>query len=159
MRRLLVVTSLVISGSAFAEEAVEEEHVHHENHAGVFVGATTGLGEGSTTQLTLGAEYEHRLSFITHKLGAGVLIDSALGEGTETLVAAFVAVHPAQGLMLLGGAGVVMVGFGDNTAFAVRGGAAYFFELGKVAVGPAVNIDHANGESAIVYGVAGGMGF
>src|SRR2546423_10871622 len=151
--RALVVASLLCSCPVFAEEAAEEEHVHHENHAGVFAGATTGLGDASTTHVTIGAEYERRLTFINHKLGAGVLIDSAFGDVTETLVVGFVAVHPVQGLMLLGGAGAVMTGFGDNATFAVRGGAAYFFELGKLAVGPAVNIDHANGESAIVYGV------
>ena len=160
MRALLGLSILVVSATAFAEEAVEEEHHHHENHAGIFVGATTSLGDKSDTGFTLGAEYERRLSFIDHRIGAGVLVDTAFIAGEkETLLAGFVAFHPYQGLMIMGAAGTVFTGAFDNSVFAVRGGAAYFFELGKVALGPAVNLDHANGENAVVYGVAAGAGF
>jgi len=161
MRALCGLAILLASTTAFADEEVAaEEHHHHENHAGIFVGLTTGLGDNSSTYFTLGAEYERRLTFIDHRLGAGVLIDTAFAEGEkETLAAGFVAFHPYQGLMILAAAGTVFTGAGDNAVFAVRGGAAYFLELGKVAVGPAVNLDHANGENALVYGVAAGAGF
>jgi len=159
MRFVFGLSILVVSATAFAEEAVEEEH-HHDNHAGIFVGATTGLGDNSSTSFTLGAEYERRLPFMGRLFGAGLLIDTAFASGEkETLAAGFVALHPYEGLMIMAAAGTVFTGAGDNAVFAVRGGAMYHFELGKVAVGPAVNLDHANGENALVYGVAAGAGF
>lgn len=142
-----------------APEAEPEHHHHHENHLAVFAGATTGLGDMSETAVTVGADYERRLTFIDHRLGVGALADFAFGTETETLMAGFVAFHPIEGLMILGGAGVAMVGAGDHSAFAVRANAAYFVELGGFSVGPAVSFDHANGESALVYGLAAGKGF
>ena len=68
------------------------------------------------------------------------------------------AVDPRGG-SALGGAGVVMTGAGDNSAFALRASAAYYVEVGGVALGPAVSLDHANGENALVYGVSAGKGF
>jgi hypothetical protein len=154
---------LLLAGApAFAEEAGEghaEEHHHHENHVAIFAGATTGLGDNSTTHFTLGADYERRLNFVTHALGIGVLVDSAFGDDVETLVAGFVSLHPVTGLMVYGGAGAAFLGAGHDATFTLRGGAAYFFELGKFSLGPAASIDHVSGENAIVYGLSGGTGF
>jgi hypothetical protein len=157
---VLASTTPAFAGEETGEAAHEEhEHHHHENHVAVFLGATTFLGDMSATHFTIGADYERRLTFINHMVGAGVLVDSSIGDETETLIAGFVAVHPVTGLMLLGGVGTAFTGAGDNAVFAVRGSAAYFFPVGTFSVGPVVSIDHANGESAIVYGVSGGAGF
>ena len=161
MRASLVLVCL-LAAPAFAEEEKEEqEHHHHENHVAVFAGGTTSLGDKSETKFTIGADYERRLTFITHDLGVGVLVDSALGSETETFIAGFVAYHPApiKGLMIMAGAGEVILNANDASAFAVRGGAAYFMEMGGFSLGPAVSIDHANGENAVVYGLSAGKGF
>lgn len=159
MRASFVLLCL-LAAPAFAEEEKEEHH-HHENHVAVFAGGTTSLGDKSETKFTIGADYERRLTFITHDLGVGVLVDSALGSDTETFIAGFVAYHPApiRGLMVMAGAGAVILNAGDASVFGVRGGAAYFVEMGGFSLGPAVSIDHANGENAVVYGLSAGKGF
>ncbi len=149
----------VLAEEEAAGEAHEEEHHHHENHVAIFLGATTGLGDTGTTRFTAGADYERRLSFISHIVGAGVLVDAAIGSETETLIAGFVAVHPVTGLMILGAVGAAVTGAFKDAAFGLRGGAAYFFTVGSVAIGPEVNVDYANKEIAIVAGLAVGMGF
>lgn len=142
-----------------SEEAEGHEHHHHANHVAVFVGATTGLVDTHPTHATVGLDYERRLPFAEHIIGVGALVDSAFGDATETIVAPFVAVHPAGGLMILGAVGVAMTGAFHDGHLALRGGAAYFFPLGGFSIGPEVNVDRANGETAVVYGVSGGMGF
>ena len=169
MRCSLVVVGVVsiVAGAvapALAEEAggaegAEPAEPHHMNHVAVFVGGTTSLGDDSTTHFTLGADYERRLDAITHHLGIGALVDAAIGSDTETLAAGFVAVHPVTGLMLLGAAGVVFTGAGHDGAFALRGAAAYFFEVHELSVGPEVSVDRANSETAVVYGLTVGKGF
>jgi hypothetical protein len=61
--------------------------------------------------------------------------------------------------MLLGGAGAVMTGLGNDGHFGLRGGAAYFVPVGTFSVGPVVSIDHVAGENAVVYGASFGTGF
>ena len=140
------------------EEGHEEHHHHHMNHVAQFLGATSGLGDMSTTHFTVGADFEHRLPFL-HEVGVGVLVDSAIASSTETLLAGFVAVHPFEGLMLLGAAGVAVTGLGHDGHLGLRAGAAYFVPVGAFSIGPAVSVDHVDGENALVYGVSIGTGF
>jgi hypothetical protein len=157
---------LAIAAPAFADEELiepdhEHEHHHHENHVAVFVGGTTGLGDEGTTKVTIGADYEHRLPFL-HEVGVGALVDSAVGSDTSTLLAGFIAVHPYEGLMVYGGAGVDVLNAFKEPHFAVRGAVAYFVPIGPMSAGPEISFDHvfvAGGENAIVYGLSAGMGF
>jgi outer membrane scaffolding protein for murein synthesis (MipA/OmpV family) len=156
--RLLALVIVLSTTPAVAEEPGEApEHHHHENHVAVFVGATTGFGDMVTTRFTIGADYERRLTFLTHMLGAGALVDVAIGNETETLVAGFLAFHPVTGLMILGGVGAAITS--SNTALGLRGSVAYYFTLGRISLGPQVSVDYANKETAIVYGASAGLGF
>ena len=79
--RASIMVLCVVAAPAFAEEEKEGlEHHHHENHVAVFAGATTGLGDKSETHFTIGADYERRLTFITHQLGVGPFCPLAGGE-------------------------------------------------------------------------------
>jgi hypothetical protein len=159
LARLTALALVLAVTPAFAEEEAtgEAEHHHHENHVAVFLGATTGLGDMGTTRFTVGADYERRLTFISHMVGAGVLVDAAIGSEIETLVAGFLAVHPVTGLMIYGGVGAAITSAATNLG--LRGAAAYFFELGKISLGPEVSVDYAAKEASIVFGAAAGLGF
>ena len=163
----LVVLAHTASARADEHEAGAEaeghEHHHHENHVAVFVGATTTLVDTDPTHATIGIDYERRLPFADRMIGVGALVDAQIVHEAETevetIIAPFVAIHPMGGLMILGAAGVAVTGAGHNGHLALRGGAAYFFPVGGFSVGPEVNVDHVNGENAVVYGVSAGMGF
>jgi hypothetical protein len=151
-------TAPALADDEHEEHAEEHEHHHHVNHVALFLGATSTLGDMSATHFTIGADYEHRLPFL-HEVGVGVLVDSAIASETETLLAGFVAVHPIGGLMLLGAAGAAVTGLGHDGHLGLRAGAAYFFPVGELSVGPEVSLDHVNGENAVVYGISAGTGF
>src|SRR5262245_52816053 len=126
MRAHHAITLAVVlaSASAFADDPAEEEghEHHHSNHFALFTGATSGVSAVRDTRFTFGADYERRLDFVSHALGAGVLIDAAVGAGeTETLIAGFLSFHPVGGLMVLAGAGETVTGVG-SPLFAVRVG-------------------------------------
>ena len=165
--RSLALASLLLlahSPAASAEEHADEEaegheHHHHENHVAIFLGATTGLVDTHPTHATVGADYERRLPFADRMIGVGALVDSSFGDAVETIIAPFVAVHPVGGLMVMGAVGVAVTGAFHDGHVALRGGAAYFFPIGGFSIGPEVNVDRVNGETAVVYGVSGGIGF
>jgi hypothetical protein len=158
----LALAIVLAAAPAFAdeEEGEELEHHHDSNRVALFTGATSGLTVVSPARFTFGATYERRLDFVTHKLGAGALIDSAYAAGDlHSTIAAFLSLHPIGGLMALGGFGTNVLGLGHNPVLAVRLATAYFFPIGRLSLGPVVNADYVDTDTYVVYGLSAGVGF
>ena len=132
----------------------QEAHLHRHHIAG-FLGGTYAEHK---TAFTIGADYEFRIS---KWVGVGALIDYAGGHLKERIVAATVVVHPTNHMSVVIGAGQdhrTEHGHTENT-FVVRVGATYFFEAGRLSIGPQYFLDTTAGETLHVFGITIGTGF
>lgn len=144
----------------------------HHNHASFFSGGTKGLDkkmEGSHVHYTLGLDYERRL---LKALGVAMFGEFVTGVDEEFLVGLQPVFHPYKGakcyvgsLMLRAHEHVDLNGHTVETKtwhnfYGFRLGAAYDFFLGEYAVlTPELNYDRLGNHSAVICGVAFGLGF
>jgi hypothetical protein len=161
-------------GEAHEEHGEEGEHHGHEYHRnviGFFVGATDE--EGHDPELTLGFEYERRLS---QQWGVGAFLEYADGL-RNSVFAVPVYWHPGGGWIVIAAPGVEHhFGRGlvatphkseggveideDETYFLFRLGVAYEFSIGgRWGLAPHIDLDFVEGERVLVYGVSLTYGF
>ena len=181
-----LVLAIAVTGQAAAQEHGEEHHAEtgeaeqgehaengfHRHHLSVFLGVTDGEGESADHHQaasahgeelnvfderagTVGLDYEYRLK---QRWGVGALIDYAGGD-LETWVFGFpIVLHPAGQWKFLVAPGVEDKP-GHDAEFLVRAGVIYDFQIGRMTIAPAVNVDFVDGEEVLVYGVNIGKGF
>ncbi|MEE2959620.1 MAG: hypothetical protein VYA34_02665 [Myxococcota bacterium] len=156
-RRSLLVAVILLglwTGSAQAGEV----HAHH-SHAALFIGATTHTIDDVVHHgITVGADYEYRLSVMDGLVGLGVLVDAAFFDETHLIGGPMVVVHPVGGLRFAV-APVIVVTNLDKANFGLRGSVGYDLHFGAMSVGPVASVDYANGHVSYVYGLAVGAGF
>lgn len=140
-------TCVALSGHAVAQE--------RPHHLSVIAGATILDVDDSEHAFTLGLDYEYRVS---ERIGLGVVAERAFGPVDSTTLLATADIHLWQGLAIQTGPGVEFVD--DDTAFVVRLGALYEFELGDgFTLSPQAHYDFSTAENAVVVGVAVGRAF
>ena len=137
-----------ISGVQAADKDGELKH-----HAvGVFFG---GTNVSSTTEATLGLEYEYKF---TKKIGAGVLYEYTPGahDGDgASIYMGLLHVHPWKELRLSVGYGREKIHYpGSESEDIWRLGVAYDFHLGDLGLAPTLAFDRVDGKTAKVFGVA-----
>lgn len=149
----LVFLAVLASTQAFAQVDVEF-HEDRRHHLSVVFGGTY-IDAADETLLTLGVDYEYRVSEL---FGVGAVVEQTFGEIDATTLLAVTDVHLWRGLALQIGPGVEFV---DNNAFAIgRLGALYEIELGHgYTIAPQVHYDLSSGEDAVVFGFALGRAF
>lgn len=167
-----MIFALSLSLAASADEAHEEAaHDFHRHHVALIVGGAEG--EDSKSGFSLGADYEYRFNEL---LGLGGLVEYTGGDFDHVLLLVPVFIHPYKGWLFNVSPGVEIHeeheehgeleehGEGDDndrTAdWVVRVGVAYQFHVGeRYTIGPEVNVDFTEHETAFAYGVAFGVGF
>lgn len=160
--------------AAESHEAHGEGH-EHANELAVFLGGTS---EGDETHFTIGAEYERRLG---ERLGLAFVAEHIGGIDAWVFVAPFT-FRPVRnlGLKLYAGPGFeskepelaaehapsahsAEEEGGRETFFVFRTGIGWAVELGRVSLTPQVEADfareHGEWQTALVFGVAVGLGF
>ena len=149
--------TLLQSSKASAQEAREPGgDVEEQNFVELFLGGVTKRVEGETdTGVGLGASYVRRLSRL---VGVGVLLELTTGEARDAVLLLPVILRVYRGLSFLGAPGVE-ISPGGETAFALRLGTLYEFELPMVSLSPEFSVDLVEGDVTFVYGVAVGFGF
>ena len=145
-----------------------KEHAHfHKQHLALFAGATSNFTHTST-DLSIGIDYEYRLN---HLFGLG-LAGEYIATGTGEIIAGVpFFIHPANGLKFTAAPLLIFIDehheeetdhheeeTGKEAKFALRAGAGYSFHFGKISVGPTINFDIGDSK-ALVYGVSIGIGF
>lgn len=152
-----LLTLSTITGSAVAAD----DGAFYRHNPGIFLGATSGVGE---TDYTVGLEYEYRA---TRMFGIGVAAEHTperhSGDGTSVVLGAL-HIHPAGGLRLTAGYGLEDVHDAARKIKAgktptknedlFRLGAAYDFHVGDFGVAPSVNVDFVGGHEVIVFGIS-----
>lgn len=160
---------------AHSEEGEHHGHEYHRNVIGLFFGATDE--EGHDPELTLGFEYERRLS---QRWGIGGILEYSDGLRNSIFVVP-VYWHPrgrwiviaAPGVEHHFGRGLVATphkseGNGetratvdeDETYFLFRLGVAYEFSVaGAWGIAPHLDLDFVEGERVLVYGLSLTYGF
>jgi len=133
-----------------AEPAAEAEHL--PNAISVFLGETKESGHDA--EFTVGIDYARRVDRL---ISIGGFVDHAGGDRDSTFVAVASYLHPVGGLMVQFGIGVEHRHGEDDLAGRI--GLLYEFELGTFLIAPAVNLDFADGEESLVYGVGLGRRF
>ena len=147
-------------GAAEEEHSEGEHHDFHRNHLSFFLGVTDGReaeggGEEDAAD-TLGLDYERRL---TRVFGVGLLLEFVGGDQREGVVGIPVTFHAGRAAKFLLAPGVERNLEIDDYEFLVRVGFAYDFEVGRITLAPALNVDLVDGEQIYVYGVNIGWGF
>ena len=134
------------------ESADHSEHHFHRNHFAVFLGVTE---EEEHSAFSVGFDYERRL---TRLFGIGALIDFATGDVRSGVWGIPFILHPGKGWKLYVAPGREN-GSERDAEFMFRVGVLYDFEVGKVTISPAFNVDLVDGEEIYVYGVNIGRGW
>ncbi|MFT4860930.1 MAG: hypothetical protein ACI95C_000128 [Pseudohongiellaceae bacterium] len=133
--------------------SVESYGFEAPHHLSIFLGDTHIDGEGNN--LTIGIDYEYRVSEL---LGLGVVVERAGGEIDATTALAVADIHFSSGVIMQVGPG--FESHDSEQIFVARIGILYEFELGEFTLSPQLHWDyHAEGESALVAGLAFGFGF
>ena len=158
MKILLWLTSALFSLGSYAQSDLHQEipqahGFHAPHHLSVFIGDTHIDGEGNNA--TIGLDYEHRLNTL---LGIGTVLERAAGEIDAFTALLVTDIHFDNGLIMQMGPGYES---GENEdVFVGRIGALYEFEFGAFTFSPQLHWDyHAEGENAIVAGIALGFSF
>lgn len=137
-----------------AEDHPAGGHHAHNNHVGLFVGATTNAGK---TAATIGLDYEYRLAAMDRLFGIGVMADLAQFEHKEVLVAPALFVHPIGHVVAVVAPGLEHEA--GETIFVLRAGVMAPFAVGPVSLAPTVFADWAHSHVAWVYGLTVAAGF
>jgi hypothetical protein len=162
----LCISSFVYSQEHEEDHKKQDKHNHyHKHHLALFNGATTNFTH-SSTDYSLGIDYELRL---TKTFGLGLLGEYIFTDNGEFIAGVPAFLHFAKSLKITGAPLLIYKEehIDDHThhneanmktIFAFRVGISYGFHLGKLAVAPAINFDMGE-SSALVYGLNIGIGF
>ena len=170
---LLSAAMLVVGGQANMLRAQEEgsgahaeEHAHHDNAIGLFLGAATHLGSdghSNETGFAIGLEYARR---VADRFTIGMLGEYATTDTKDNYV--FVVplyAHLTERLAIGAGPGLEFSSDQEGehqeekTEFLLRFGTIYELKLNKWAVAPQAYADLVDGHWTMVYGVSLGIGF
>lgn len=138
-----------------------DDHQKHHNHLALFVGATTNF-DHETTGFSIGVDYEYRLKAMHNLLGIGFIGEYVSSGSGEIIAGIPLFIHAAEKLKFM--VAPIIVSAEDlhthenETSFGVRLGAGSNFHVGKISMGPVINLDLGK-TTALVYGVAIGFGF
>lgn len=164
---------IVIVNQSFAGDG------HH--HFGAFIGMTNNI-DLEHTDITLGADYEYRVS---EAFGAGFIADFVFADHAESIFFAGLFYHVTPNLKFTLGNGIAMaehvvhveasdhrtlfkssddepeteIATETETHYALRVGAEYDFHVGAFSISPTLNWDLINKHSSIAYGITFGYGF
>lgn len=141
------------SHSAATVRGIPHSDDHPPHHLSILV-AETLINGSSNDGLTIGLDYEYRLSRL---LGVGVVVERAAGAIDATTVFAVADLHIWRGLAVQVGLGSEYI---EETAFlAARAGVLYEFVFDSgYTLSPQVHFD-ASDENSIVWGVSFGKSF
>jgi len=141
-------------------KAVHVGHEPHRNHLSAFVGGTeaedTNTAEKANPEFTLGIDYERRLNRL---LGAGGLLEWVAAGERETLLGASLYIHAGRHAKFLVAPCIQGEREHGHSEFVGRFGFAYDFEVRRLTIAPALNIDFAESHEFLVLGVNVGWGF
>ncbi len=154
----LVATPVLADESAASGhgDTLAEDHHEKDHHAALFVGGTTNF-DHSSTDFTLGGEYEFRLPLLHRLLGIGIFGEAVFAEHKEVLCGVPVFVHPVAGLKFFAAPGALIVE--SEAHFLVRVGTGYDFHIGAFSITPTVYTDIVEGHASLAYGVSFGVMF
>lgn len=168
---ILLIVFSVLTPRAFSQhdehheedKSHDKEHheVHHQNHLALFLGATSNF-DHHTTGATLGFDYEYRFKTMHNLLGLGLFGEYVWSGSGEVIVGIPIFIHPVENLKFV--VAPIMVFAEDHDThenekhFGGRLGVGYNFHLGKLSLGPVVNLDYSN-TVALNYGLTVGFGF
>lgn len=142
---LIVLLPGILSGQE------EKEEKERKNEVSLFLGATSNT---DATAFTIGLDYQYRISRV---FGVGAILDHAAGEINSTLVAPALFLHVKQLSFTIAPAAEFS---DDGTAFVIRVGAEYEFEISRFSISPAIFFDtERSGKPSLVYGVGFGFEF
>ena len=161
----LAAAGLLMGHEAEAEEKEEWGRVEcvDINRLAVFLGVTI-TGEQQTpfdvaswvVAPTIGLEYEWRLPVWDERLGIGLTAEVAFGEeAMEAVGLGAVYLHLWERFSVVAATGLHRDD-GSN-GLVLRGGAAYDFELGPIAVAPALAVDVIRSKEALTIGPVAGV--
>lgn len=144
-------------------------HAFHRNHVSGFVGSTTVLKGHRHSRFTLGFDYERRLVRLA---GISLVGEYLPGAEAEFIVGLQPVIHPYKGLkcyvsplLLVAHEAEEINGHPSehkiwHDSLGVRFGAAWDFHFGQhFIITPELNYDSLGSHSALVYGMAFGLGF
>ena len=141
-------------------EAVHAGHEPHRNHLSVFVGGTeaedNNTGEKEKPEFTLGIDYERRVNRL---FGAGGLADWVAAGEREVLFGVPVFIHAGRRAKFLVAPCIQFEREHGHSEFVGRIGFAYDFEVRRLTIAPALNVDCAESHEFLVLGVNVGWGF
>ena len=139
----------------------DDEHEKHHNHLALFLGATTNF-DHETTGFSIGVDYEYRLNAWHNLLGIGLFGEYVSSGSGEIIAGIPLFIHAAEKLKFT--VAPILVSAEDlhthenETSFGVRLGAGSSFHVGKISMGPVINLDLGK-TTALVYGIGIGFGF
>ncbi|MBP2646651.1 MAG: hypothetical protein H6Q77_275 [Gemmatimonadetes bacterium] len=144
-------------GAAQEEGAAPESSESAPRFRNKLSGFVGGTVEHEGTAFTLGLDYERRLGPL---FGVGVIIDKAFGGERAFIAAGALYWHPLPPMRLDIAPGFERIEAEDESAFVLRLGADYDFEIKeRWSLGPNVNLDLANGRAVFVFGAELGFSF
>jgi hypothetical protein len=141
---LVALTSMGVC--AELESEAHEKEGDHRNKVSLFGGNTQ---DGSENGASIGLEYEYRLN---PRLGIGGLGEYAGGDFDSWVIGIPVFIHPHGGWVLFLAPGLEFEDSETNLLFRV--GSGYEFELmPRWSLAPEINVDFADGDTKLVYGL------
>jgi hypothetical protein len=139
----------------------EHHDVHHQNHLALFIGATSNFDHHSTG-FTVGIDYEYRFKAMHNLLGLGLLGEYVAVDAGEIIVGIPVFIHLLENLKFVVAPLAIFAEDHDTHEnemnFGGRIGIGADFHLGKLSLGPNVNLDLSN-TTSLNYGLTIGFGF
>lgn len=145
--------NVLLSVGVLAEDQHQDVHHSAPHHLSLLIGGTD-LVDGDHTAMTLGLDYEYRVSEF---LGLGFVVEQAFGDIDATTLLAVADLHLWDGLIAQIGPGVEFVD--GNSHAALRLGMLYEFEFESgFTLSPQLHYDFSH-EDALVFGIALGRAF
>lgn len=160
---ICVLTRLcVFAGDKGDGKQATRKHPHgiHRHNFELFSGGTYFYGPHQTTLVTVGVDYEHRFRDFHNHFGVGLLADYEFKNDkrtSETLITPTLIYFPTKHMKVFIGIGCALTG--QRTLLLWRAGLGYEFDLTEhFVVAPTLSLDHTSHYTALVYGLAFGIG-
>ena len=159
-RSLSVFVAVMLTLTIIDVAAAETEREHpegadsHRHSMELFLGNTN---EESEDAFTIGLGYEYRLE---EHFGVGFLVEGIAGDLREWIIGVPLFIHPYKDWRFVLAPGVQHSRDTKEEELLFRVGAAYEFEVGRLSITPAFNVDFVNNVGEVyVFGVGFGWGF
>jgi hypothetical protein len=148
---LLTLTTNISSANAAGDYPAHAAGDYPAHIAGVFIGAT----DTSTTDFTIGLEYEYKFTKLYGFGGVVEHIPDGHGGDGVTIAMGTLHLHPIGALRLTAGIGREYIHGANSVSHGIyRLGIAYDFIVQGIGIAPTYNLDFVNNKEVSVYGVA-----